>query len=115
LDGKPQWLPGTSNLSEPTPIHKNLENSMKTFVVAVSAFSLALGALAQETSQTGSGSPLSLETSEPNPQAGYIYRPESSKHNQQEAFTPLRFCAATMAANLSSSRLLPLSVRVPRA
>ena len=52
---------------------------MKTFVVAVSAFSLVLGALAQETSRTGGGQPQSLETSEPTPQAGYIYRPESSR------------------------------------
>jgi len=79
LDGKPQWLPGAANLSAPTPIHKNLENSMKTLVVAVSAFSLALGALAQETSRTGNGQPLSLETSEATPQAGYIFRPASSR------------------------------------
>jgi len=52
---------------------------MKTFVVAVSVFSLALGALAQETSGTGSGQPLVLETSQASAQAGSIFRPESSK------------------------------------
>src|SRR5215475_6020573 len=52
---------------------------MKTLVVAVSAFSLALGAMAQQTSRTGSEQPLAPETSEPTPQAGYIYRPESSR------------------------------------
>ena len=51
---------------------------MKSIVVVVSAFSLALGALAQETSR-GSGQPLALQTSEATPQAGSIFRPESSK------------------------------------
>ena len=51
---------------------------MKSLVVAVSAFSLALGALAQETSG-GAGQPQALQTSEPTPQAGQIFRPESSR------------------------------------
>jgi subtilase family serine protease len=52
---------------------------MKTLIVAVSAFSLALGALAQETTQNGSGEPQALQTTEATPQAGYIFTPQSSK------------------------------------
>lgn len=51
---------------------------MKTLIVAVSAFSLALGALAQQT-RNGSGEPQALQTSEATPQAGYMFTPESSK------------------------------------
>ena len=51
---------------------------MKRLVVAVCAFSLSLGAMAQETSR-GSGQPLALETAAPTPQSGFIFRPESSK------------------------------------
>ena len=51
---------------------------MKSLVVAVSAFSLALGALAQETSG-GAGQLEALQTSEPTPQAGQIFRPQSSR------------------------------------
>lgn len=52
---------------------------MKSLVVAVSVFSLALGALAQETSRGGTAQVMSTETSERTPQAGFIYRPESSQ------------------------------------
>ncbi len=51
---------------------------MKRLVVAVSVLSLSLGAIAQETSR-GNAQALALETSEPTPQAGMIFRPESSK------------------------------------
>jgi len=52
---------------------------MKSLVVAVCAFSLTLGASAQDTSRGGNGQPLALETGEATPQAGFIFRPESSK------------------------------------
>lgn len=51
---------------------------MKRYVVAVCAFSLSLGAMAQETSR-GNGQPMALETTEATPQSGSIFRPESSK------------------------------------
>ena len=51
---------------------------MKRLVVAVCAFSLSLGAMAQETTR-GNGQPLALETTEATPQAGFTFTPESSK------------------------------------
>jgi kumamolisin len=55
-----------------------MENSMKRLFVAVCSFSLALGAMAQDTSR-GNSQPLALETSEATPQAGFVFTPESSK------------------------------------
>jgi len=52
---------------------------MKSMLVAVSAFSFALGALAQDASRGVTGQPMPLETSAATPQAGNIYRPESSR------------------------------------
>ncbi len=52
---------------------------MRGIVVAVSVFSFALGAMAQETSRGVTAEAVPLQTSAPTPQAGSIYRPESSK------------------------------------
>jgi len=79
VDRKAQWLPGAANLSEPIPKQLKVEKFMKSIVVAVSAFSLALGAMAQDTSRGSTGQPMQLQTSAATPQAGYVYRPESSK------------------------------------
>lgn len=94
---------------------------MKSLVLGVSAVSLTLAALAQETSRTGIGQPLSLQTSEPTPQAGYIYRPESSRPQpagrvhttyvlrSNDGIKPLVAQAPTALAPQTSSSIGPLA------
>lgn len=52
---------------------------MKRIMLALSVLSFALGAPAQESSRGGTGHAQPLQTSEPTPQSGYVYTPESSK------------------------------------
>lgn len=52
---------------------------MRSLVVAVSVFSIALGAVAQEPSRGGTGAAQPLQTSERTAQAGNLFVPESSK------------------------------------
>ena len=52
---------------------------MRSFGIAVSLLSIALGAMAQETPRASTGQALPLPTSERTPQSGYLYTPQSSK------------------------------------
>jgi len=68
--------------------------SARTLVVAVSAFSLALGALAQEETSSVAGrtvppqtNEVSQEISQPTPQAGKIFMPETSKAKDGQVHT----------------------------
>jgi subtilase family serine protease len=52
---------------------------MKSFGIAVSLLSIALGAMAQEAPRAGTGLDMPVPTSERTPQSGYLFTPESSK------------------------------------